>query len=132
LGKGATYLAEKQIAVLQCEVSLKGGSRMTDIKLVKGVTTAVDTVVTDLHQPLILERDGQPVAVLVSFETYQQFRAWEEDAKQRQRIAWPRLEEQITEIHRRPSVYTSEEIEAEITAARAEAQEEWSAHHRGH
>ena len=33
------------------------------------------TLLADLSQPVVLERDGQPLAVLMSFEAYQQYQA---------------------------------------------------------
>jgi hypothetical protein len=34
------------------------------------------TLLADLSQPVVLEREGQPIAVLLSFEAYQQYQAF--------------------------------------------------------
>lgn len=41
----------------------------------------------------------------------------------RQRRAWLELDSLLAEIHSRPTEYNSEQIEAEITAARSEVKE---------
>jgi len=73
-----------------------------------------------LQQPLILQQEGQPLAVMVSFEEYQRLRALAADEAQRRLAGWRTLEELLEDVHRRPSDYTPEQIEAEIGAARAE------------
>lgn len=78
------------------------------------------TAVADLQQPLILQQEGQPVAVMVSFEEYQHWRALAVDEMQRRLAGWKRLEQVLEEVHQRPSDYTAEQIEAEIGIARAE------------
>jgi PHD/YefM family antitoxin component YafN of YafNO toxin-antitoxin module len=105
---------------------------MTNHRPIAEVAVDAGPIVTDLQQPLILERNGQPIAVIVSFEAYRRFRALEADEEQRQKIAWLRLEERVHEIHSRPSACTPEEIEAEITAARAEVREMRSGRCSGH
>src|SRR5689334_6736954 len=42
--------------------------------------TAMDWV-NDNPEPLVLERDGQPQAVLLSFEEYEQLQAFKEEAR---------------------------------------------------
>jgi len=81
------------------------------------------SVVASLQKPLILERDGQPLAVLISFEEYRRLQALDSEERQRQQKAWLDLEKLLAKIHSRPSNYTPEQIEAEITVARAEARE---------
>jgi PHD/YefM family antitoxin component YafN of YafNO toxin-antitoxin module len=44
---------------------------MGDHKQTKENRASYSTPVTDLSHPIILERDGQPVAVLMSYERYQ-------------------------------------------------------------
>ena len=46
-----------------------------------------------------------------------------ESEEERRRAAWMQLNTLVESVHRRPSTYTSEQIEAEITAARAEVKE---------
>ena len=62
--------------------------------------------------PVILERNGEPVAALVPIEEYQQFAAWRErqekearhrarmEAFERERAAFLRLKPQLMETHR--------------------------------
>lgn len=44
---------------------------MDDHKQTKETRTSCSTPVTDLSHPIVLERDGQPVSVLMSYERYQ-------------------------------------------------------------
>ncbi len=81
------------------------------------------TAVADLQRPLILQQEGQPVAVMVSFEEYQHWRALAADEAQRRLAGWRSLDALLKEIHRRPSDLTAEQIEQEISAARAEVKE---------
>lgn len=84
---------------------------------------AYGTAVADLQQPLILQQEGQPLAVMVSFEEYQRWRALAADEAQRHLAGWRSLEALLKEIHIRPSDLTAEQIEQEISAARAEVKE---------
>ncbi len=84
---------------------------------------AYGTAVADLQQPLILQQEGQPLAVMVSFEEYQHWRALAADEAQRHQAGWRSLEVLLQEIHRRPSDLTAEQIEQEISAAQAEVKE---------
>lgn len=86
-------------------------------------TAAYGTAVADLQQPLILQQEGQPLAVMVSFEDYQHWRALAADEAQRHLAGWRSLDTLLTEIHVRPSDFTAEQIEQEISAARAEVKE---------
>jgi len=67
----------------------------------------------DLSQgPVVLERDGEPVAALVPIEEYRQFAAWREqwekearqrarmEAFERERAAFLRLKPQLLDTHR--------------------------------
>lgn len=47
---------------------------MDQPKQVKETNVAYSTMVTDLSHPVILERDGQPMAVLMSIEEYERYR----------------------------------------------------------
>jgi PHD/YefM family antitoxin component YafN of YafNO toxin-antitoxin module len=105
---------------------------MTKTLSISEATVAYGTAVADLQQPLILQQQGQPLAVMVSFEEYQHWRALEADEAQRRSAGWRSLEELLTELHRRPSDYTAEQIEAEIGAARAEVRKARDDRRRGH
>ena len=90
------------------------------------------TAVADLQHPLILQRAGQPLAVLVSFEEYQHWQALALDEAQRRQTGWQTLESLLNDVHQRPSDCTPEQIEAEIQAARAEVKEARDERRRGH
>ncbi len=77
----------------------------------------------DLKQPLILQQDGRPAAVILPFERYLQLRELETSDEERRRAAWAQLNALVERVHRRPSTYTSAHIEAEIAAACAEVKE---------
>jgi len=104
---------------------------MTETLSIAEAAAAYGVAVADLQQPLILQQEGQPVAVMVSFEEYQHWRALAVDEMQRRLAGWERLEELLEEVHQRPNDYTTEEIAAEISIARGE---ERKARHnrRGH
>jgi len=48
---------------------------MDDSKKAKELGAVYSAAVTDLTHPIILERDGQPVAVLMSIEEYERYQA---------------------------------------------------------
>ncbi|MBK7203692.1 hypothetical protein [Candidatus Amarolinea dominans] len=50
---------------------------MTDANRIAEASVAYGSAVADLQRPLILEREGQPLAVLISFEEYRRLRAIE-------------------------------------------------------
>lgn len=97
-----------------------GDKAKADNLSIAEAAAAYGTTVADLQQPLILQQAGQPLAVVVSFEEYQQWRALAVDAEARRIAGWHALETVSADVHRRPSEYTAEQIEAEISAARAE------------
>jgi len=84
-------------------------------------TASYGTAVADIQHPLILQQEGQPLAVLISFEEYQRLRALVADEEQRRQAGWLTLEVLLKEVHQRPSNYTPEQIETEIGIARTEA-----------
>jgi PHD/YefM family antitoxin component YafN of YafNO toxin-antitoxin module len=85
---------------------------------------AYGAAVADLQQPVVLERDGHPMAVIISFEEYQRLRRIMFEEEQRLRAAWLDLEKLLSAVHARPTIYAPEEIETEITAARDEVRKE--------
>ena len=98
---------------------------------IKEAQAAYGIVTADLSVPIILERDGKPVAVVLSFEEYQRLQSLEDEERSRQ-AAWTRLDRLLADIHSRPTELTPEQIEAEITLARAEVKEMRRAHRGGH
>jgi len=105
---------------------------MAETLTIAEAAVAYGTAVADLQQPLILQQEGQPLAVMVSFEEYQHWRALAADAAQRRLAGWRSLEVLLKEMHRRPSDYTAEQIEKEIGAARAEVREARHDRRSGH
>ena len=90
------------------------------------------TAVADLQQPLILQQEGRPFAVLVSFEEYQHWQALALDEAQRWQAGWQTLDSMLEDVYHRPSDYTPEQIEAEIETARTEVKKARNEHRRGH
>ncbi len=74
----------------------------------------------DLETPLILETEGLPMAVVLSFEEYRRLRTLAADVAERQQAAWSDFAALLHEVHARPSALDPQQIESEITAARAE------------
>lgn len=93
---------------------------MTKPLSVSEAASAYGTAVADLQHPIILQQEGQPLAVIVAFDEYQHLRALAVDEAQRQQAGWQALEALLRDVHQRPSDATSEQIEAEIGTARAE------------
>jgi len=101
---------------------------MTKQLSVSEAAAAYDTAVADLQHPIILQQEGQPLAVIISFEEYQQLRMLAADEAQRRQAGWEALETLTQNVHQRPSAYDPARIEAEIGAARAEVRRERHAH----
>lgn len=93
---------------------------MTEQLTLAEAAVAYATGIADLQQPLILQQEGQPFAVIVSFAEYQRLSALAADEEERRRSGWLALENLLAELHRRPTAYTPAQIEAEISAAYAE------------
>jgi PHD/YefM family antitoxin component YafN of YafNO toxin-antitoxin module len=72
----------------------------------------------DSIEPIILKRDGQPVFVILSFEEYNRLQRTAERQQVESETKWKeRFDHLLAEVHSQTAQYTSEEIEAEITAA---------------
>ncbi len=97
--------------------------KKTDALWLAEARAAFGVATADLKQPIILEQDGRPAAVILPFERYQRLQELEVSEEQRRRAAWTQLTTLVESVHSRPSAYTPEQIEDEITAARAEAKE---------
>ena len=96
---------------------------MAELPKIAEAAAHYGAAVADLQAPLILEKEGRPLAVVIAFEEYQRLRLLEAEKTERQRRAWLEMEALLAKIHSRPTEYSPEQIEAEITAARAEVKE---------
>jgi PHD/YefM family antitoxin component YafN of YafNO toxin-antitoxin module len=91
---------------------------MTEAKQLKEALAAYGAVAADLKAPVVLERDGQPVAVILSFEEYRRLQDIAEREQIEAEIRWKeRFDRLLAEVHSQTVQYSSDEIEAEITAA---------------
>ncbi len=86
-------------------------------------TAAYATSVSNVRTPVILEHEGQPFAVVLSYEEFKKLQAIRAEEEQRIRLGWWGLERLLAEIHRRPTELSPAEIEAEIAVARQEARQ---------
>jgi PHD/YefM family antitoxin component YafN of YafNO toxin-antitoxin module len=96
---------------------------MSDELKIAEAAVKYGAAVADLQAPLILEQEGRPLAVVIAFEEYQRLRRLETEKADHQRRAWLELDALLAQVHSRPTEYSPEQIEAEITAARAEVKE---------
>jgi hypothetical protein len=96
---------------------------MTKLLSVSEAAAVYGTAVADLQHPIILQQEGQPLAVIVAFDEYQHLRALAVDEAQRRQTGWQALEALLLDVHQRPSGLIPEQIEAEIGAARAEVKQ---------
>jgi PHD/YefM family antitoxin component YafN of YafNO toxin-antitoxin module len=79
-------------------------------------------------QPIILERDGQPVAVVIKYADYQRLDKIQIERRQK---AWRELDALLAQVHARTQSFAVEEIETDITDARREVREQHhAARHR--
>ena len=103
---------------------------MAKSKRVAEMSVDYRTAVADLQHPLVLEQDGQPIAVLIPYKEYHRLQALASDEAQRQRAAWHKVGKIVEAIHNRPTEYIPDQIEAEIAAARIEVRENREANRR--
>lgn len=99
------------------------GKSMTKSLSVSEAAAVYGTAIADLQHPIILQQEGQPLAVIVAFNEYQHLRALAVDEAQRQQAGWQALDMLLKDMHGRLSDYTPEQVEAEISLARAEAKQ---------
>jgi PHD/YefM family antitoxin component YafN of YafNO toxin-antitoxin module len=96
---------------------------MAEAKQLKEALAAYGAVAADLKAPVVLERDGQPVAVVLSFEEYRRLQDIAERKRGEAETRWKeRFDRLLAEVHGQTAQYSSDEIEAEITAAFNEVQ----------
>ena len=82
--------------------------------------TTYGTAVADLKAPLILESEGQPVAVILPFDEYERLIQMAASDQERRGVAWTSLASLLEDIRQRSTSLTLEQIAAEITLARDE------------
>jgi PHD/YefM family antitoxin component YafN of YafNO toxin-antitoxin module len=73
------------------------------------------TPVADLRSPLILEREGQPVAVILPFDEYERLIQLAASDQERREAAWTSLASLLDDIRQRPTGLMPEQIAAEVT-----------------
>ncbi len=106
---------------------------MTKSKQIAEAAIAYQSAVTtDLAVPLVIERDGDPFAVLIPYGEYQRLRVIEATTAQHQAQAWHELEALLDTVHGRPTGLTSDQIESEITIAQSEVRTQHGAYRRSH
>ena len=93
---------------------------MTKSKVISEAVADYGVAKTNLKTPLVVERDGKPLAMLISIEEYRRLQSLATLEKERQQMAWSQLDEFLSRIHERPTSYTPAQIEAEIIVAREE------------
>jgi hypothetical protein len=105
---------------------------MTEEKQLKEAQLAYSAAPADSLEPIILQRDGQPVFAVLPFEEYRRLRDIAERERVEAETRWKeRFDRLLAEVHSRPTQYSPEEIEAEITLAREEVKEMRRARHGG-
>ena len=97
---------------------------MAEEKQAKETQLAYSAAPTDSVEPVILKRDGQPVFAVLPFEEYRRLRDLAESARVEAETGWKeRFDRLLADVHSRPTQYSPEEIEAEITVAVNEVKE---------
>ncbi len=97
---------------------------MAEEKQLKEAQLAYGAAPADLVEPIILKRDGQPVFAVLPFEEYRRLRDLAERARVEAETGWKeRFDRLLADVHSRPTQYSPEEIEAEITIAMNEVKE---------
>ena len=101
---------------------------MSKHKSISEASPGYKTAEADIQNPVILHHEGQPLAVVISYDEYQRLRILIADEEQRRQAGWAALEVLLKYVHQRPSDYTAEQIEAEIGIARVEVKKLHRAH----
>ena len=71
-------------------------------------------------EPIVLEKDGQPAAVVIKYADYRRMDA---ARAERRETAWRELDKLLAQVRARTGDFAPEEIQADITAARRAAPE---------
>ena len=91
---------------------------MAEEKHLKEAQLAYGAAPADSIEPVILKRDGPPVFVVLPFEEYRRLQKLAECERVEAEAKWrERFNRLLADVHRQTSQYSSDEIEAEITAA---------------
>ena len=85
---------------------------MTKSKVISEAVADYGAAKTNLKTPLVVERDGEPLAVLISIEEYRRLQSLATLEKERQQMAWRQLDEFLIRIHERPTSYTPAQIDS--------------------
>ena len=97
---------------------------MAEEKQLKEAQVAYGAAPANLVEPVILKRDGRPVFVVLSFEEYRRLQKLAERERAEAEARWrQRFDRLLAEVHSQTARYSSDEIEAEITAAFNEMRE---------
>jgi PHD/YefM family antitoxin component YafN of YafNO toxin-antitoxin module len=83
-----------------------------------------------VSKPVVLEREGKPVLVLMPYEEYQRLQRIERDVQARKELARRDLGALMDDLRSRPTDLTAEEIEAIVTEEVQAVREERRAHRR--
>ena len=108
----------------------RAGYRVRRKRTTKSVATKVAlrwAEIENLTQPVVLKRNGEPVAVVIKYADYQRIGA---SRAERRQAAWREFDALLAQVHSRTKVFSVEEIEADITAARQEVREQHNARRR--
>jgi len=79
------------------------------------------TEIEKAREPIILERNGKPVAVVIRYADYQQM---DMARTERREVAWRELDQLLERVHARTQNLADAEVEADITAAIQEVREQ--------
>lgn len=104
---------------------------MAEQKRISEAAVTYGLPVVDLADPLIIERDGQPLAVVLPYEDYARLKVSAAANAREREAAWQELDKILARVHARASALTPDQIEAEITAARQEVREDHHARRGG-
>lgn len=97
---------------------------MAEEKQAKEAQLAYGSALAGSVEPVILKRDGRPVFVVLPFEEYHRLQKLAERQRVEAEAKWrERFDHLLAEVHSRPTQYSPEEIEAEITIAMNEVKE---------
>jgi len=76
--------------------------------------------VEQLDKPIVLKKNGQPVAVVLKYAEYTR---WHTAQQAQRETTWQELETLLAQVHQRTQAFTPDEIEADILAARQEVRD---------
>ena len=100
---------------------------MANEKRIAEAKVSYQALTDDLSEPIIIERDGLPIAVVVAYAEFEELKAARADNARRREEAFQHMDALLAEVHARPTDLTPEEIESEITEAVREVREERNA-----